>query len=82
MDPIQNVSGEWVENGDPSRPCAIFQAGRMKLVVNVQGSLATAVAVGPSTLQILQGSGWQSGLPADLRDDRTLVWRNGSVWQR
>jgi hypothetical protein len=82
MEPIQNVSGEWLQNGDPSRPCAIFQVGRMMLVMNEKGSLATAVAVGPSTLQILQGSGWQPGLAADLQDDHTLVWRGGGFWQR
>jgi hypothetical protein len=82
MEPIQNVGGEWLQNGDPSKPCAIFQVGRMMLLVNEHGSMATAVAVGPATLQIMQGTGWQPGLPADLRDDRTLVWRNGGFWQR
>jgi hypothetical protein len=82
MAPIENVGGEWANSGDPNQPCAIFQNGRMLLVVNEHGALATALAVGPTTLQILQGGGWQPGLAADLQDPGTLVWRNGGFWRR
>ena len=82
MDPIQSIGGEWLQNGDPNQPCAIFQVGRMLLVVNEHGSVATAVAVSPTAFRILKGDGWQGGEPAELRDDRTLVWAGGGVWRR
>jgi hypothetical protein len=78
-----NLDGEWFMAGDGNRPCALFQRGRVLLVVNEQGSVATGRVIGPTTLQVIQGSGWQPGMRAELQDNgRALVWPDGSFWRR
>ena len=77
------LDGEWVMGGDPNRPCAVLQRGRVLLVINEQGATATARLIGPTTLQVMQGAGWQPGMRAEVRENgRAIVWQDGSFWQR
>jgi hypothetical protein len=78
-----NLDGEWFMEGDRNRPCAIYQRGRVLLVVNEHGALGTGQTIGPTTIEIIQGAGWLSGLRGEVQDNgRTLDWRNGTIWRR
>jgi hypothetical protein len=75
----QPFAGSWLYQG---QPCAIFQQGVVLLVVNEQGSLATAQVTGPNTFVIMGGAGWDSGLTAKMVMNRGLKinWSNNTVW--
>jgi hypothetical protein len=78
-----NIGGAWFMEGNKSQPCAIFQAGRVLVLVNEHGALATGVVTGDDTFVIVQGSGWQSGLRCDIVDGgKTITARNGTIWRR
>jgi len=50
------LTGEWLYQG---RPCAIFQQGRVLLVVNKNGAIAAAPMSTPKRLMVLNGIGWE-----------------------
>lgn len=77
------LSGEWLAEGRPDRPCAIFRHGVVLLVVNENGDLATARFTGRGGFVILKGDGWEAGATARIDPrGRALRWSNGSVWSR
>jgi hypothetical protein len=74
--------GEWLFEGKEDQPCAIFQHGRVLLLVNEDGELATGRVSGADTLAVLKGS-WEEGLTGTLSDDgKTISWGNGTTWKR
>jgi hypothetical protein len=75
-----SFAGSWFYQG---QPCAIFQEGSILLAVNEVGSLATAQITSPNTFTIWGGSGWDSGLIAEMAiGGRAINWSNGTVWTR
>lgn len=75
-----SFAGSWQFQGEP---CAIFQQGAVLLAVNEKGALATAQVTGPTSLLILAGEGWDTGLTGQLVDrDRRIDWSNNSSWVR
>ena len=75
----KQFAGNWLCEG---QSCAIFQQGPILLLVNEQGSLATARVTEPGALVVLQGE-WEHGLTAGLANrGRELKWSNASVWKR
>ncbi len=78
-----DLDGEYFREGDKNRPCAIYQRGKVLLLVNEQGSLATGEVVGPKDIVVIQGNGWLPGLRAVIQEEgKTIDWRNGSIWSR
>ena len=74
--------GEWLFEGKADQPCAIFQHGRVLLLVNENGDFATGRITEPTKLVVLKGS-WQEGLVGELTDEgKTISWGNGSTWKR
>jgi hypothetical protein len=74
--------GEWLFEGKEDQPCAIFQHGRVLLLVNEEGELATGRVSGANTLTVLKGS-WEEGLTGTLSDDgKSISWGNGTTWKR
>jgi hypothetical protein len=74
--------GEWLFAGNADQPCAIFQHGRVLLLVNEDGELATGRVTEASKLVVLKGS-WEEGLVGELADDgKTISWGNGTTWKR
>jgi hypothetical protein len=74
--------GEWLMEGNADQPCAIFQHGRVLLLVNENGDLATGRITEATKLVVLKGS-WQEGLVGELTDEgKTISWGNGTRWKR
>jgi hypothetical protein len=71
--------GEWLFEGKADEPCAIFQQGRVLLLVNEKGKLTTGKITGENKI-VAQ---WEGGLVGELDDKgKTISWGNGSSWKR
>jgi hypothetical protein len=61
------LAGEWFNDGKVEQPCAIFVHGRVLLVVNEKGNLATARVTEAGRFLVLKGTagrrGWSASWP-------------------
>jgi hypothetical protein len=74
------LAGEWLNQGRADLPCAIFQQGRVMLLVNEHGSMATARLIGGRRFAV---NGWDNGLVGDVsRDGNQITWSRGGMWRR
>jgi hypothetical protein len=72
--------GEWLMEGNADQPCAIFQHGRVLLLVNERGELVTGRITDASKVLV---RGWEDGLVGELTDNgKTISWANGTKWKR
>ena len=75
------LPGEWLYDGKVDQPCAIFQQGRVLLLVNEEGEWATGRITEASKLVVLKG--WEEGLVGELaKDGKAINWSNGTTWKR
>jgi hypothetical protein len=73
--------GEWLFDGDADKPCAIFQQGRVLLLVNEDGELATGKIT--EEKKIITRWGGEEGLVGELVDEgKKISWGNGTTWKR
>jgi hypothetical protein len=75
---LPNVQGEWV-NLTNNRPCGIFQAGSILMMVNENGSIATAHVQG-NRFSLMQG--WNAANLSGLITNNVIRFSNGSEWRR
>ena len=76
------LPGEWLYDGKEDQPCAIFQQGRVLLLVNEEGDLATARITEAAKFVVLKGD-WEEGLVGELaKDGKAIGWANGTTWKR
>jgi hypothetical protein len=74
------LPGEWLYDGKEDQPCAIFQHGRILLLVNEEGEFATARLTEAKKFVV---KGWEDGLTGELDDKgKTITWSNGTTWKR
>jgi len=74
---------EWLHDGKEDQPCAIFQQGRVLLLVNENGELATGRITEAEKFVVLKGDGWKEGLVGELaKGGRVISWSNGATWKR
>jgi hypothetical protein len=74
------LAGEWLNEGREDEPCAIFQHGRVLLVVNEHGDFATARMTEATKFT---SKGWEDGLIGELvKEGKEIAWTNGSTWKR
>src|SRR5262249_47567201 len=77
------LPGEWLYEGKEDQPCAIFQHGRVLLLVNENGELATGRVTEAKKFVVLKGDGWEEGLIGELVEkEKSISWANGTTWQR
>jgi hypothetical protein len=82
-DKDSKLPGEWLYDGKEDQPCAIFQHGRVLLLVNEEGEFATARLTEARKFVILKGEGWEEGLVGDLDEKgKAISWSNGTTWKR
>ena len=87
-EPKNKPAGEWLNEGNQDQPCAIFQHGRVLLLVNEDGQLATAKMTEEKKFVtvkgiLVNGEGWEEGLVGEITDEgKTITWANGSKWNR
>ena len=81
-DKKSDLPGEWLYEGKKDQPCAIFQQGRVLLLVNEEGELATGRITEARKLVVLKGA-WEEGLVGKLaKDGKAISWANGTTWKR
>jgi hypothetical protein len=72
--------GEWLMEGNTDQPCAVFQHGRVLLLVNERGEFATGRLTEVTKVAV---RGWEEGLVGELSDEgKTIAWGNGTKWKR
>lgn len=77
---MAKVEGGWIYK---EQPCAIFQEGKVLLVVNEEGKLGTAVMTGAKTFVIKGGEGWDVGLIGTVATNgKKIEWSNSTTWTR
>ena len=82
-DKDSKLAGEWLYEGNKDQPCAIFQQGRVLLLVNEDGELATGRVTEAEKFVVLKGDGWEEGLVGELaKDGKAISWANGTTWKR
>src|SRR5687768_14639907 len=86
--PAAAWAGEWLLEGKPDQPCAVFQHGRVLLLVNELLHIAVGRVVGFRRIVARdaltwsdrgQGNGMAGALSAD---GLTILWENNSTWRR
>ena len=76
------LPGEWLFDGKEDQPCAIVQQGRVLLLVNEDGALATGRITEATKIVVLKGD-WEEGLVGELaKDGKAISWANGTTWKR
>ena len=76
----QNPAGEWLMEGRKDEPCAVFQQGRVLLLVNERGDFATAMMTEAKQFTV---KGWEDGLSGVLAEEgKKISWSNGTTWMR
>ena len=82
-DKKSNWPGEWLYDGKKDQPCAIFQQGRVLLLVNEDGELATGRITEAAKFVVLKREGWEEGLVGEVaKDGKAINWANGTTWKR
>jgi hypothetical protein len=77
------LEGEWLHEGREDEPCAIFQHGRVLLLVNELGDFATARMTEPKKFTVKGVKGWDDGLVGEIvKEGKEIAWANGSTWKR
>jgi hypothetical protein len=72
--------GEWLFDGKEDQPCAIFQQGRVLLLVNESGELATGKITGETKIVTRWG---ENELAGELDEKgKTISWGNDTTWKR
>src|SRR6516165_8703370 len=78
-DKDSKLPGEWLYDGKEDQPCAIFQHGRILLLVNEEGEFATARLTEAKKFVV---HGWEEGLTGELDDKgKAIAWSNGTTWK-
>jgi hypothetical protein len=76
-----SLPGEWLHMGQEDQPCAIFQQGRILLLVNEEGEWATARFTEAKKFVVLKG--WEEGLVGEVaKEGKAINWSNGTTWKR
>jgi hypothetical protein len=82
-DPEEPISlaGEWFNGGKLDQPCAVFQQGRVLLLINEKGDFATAKLTEANKFTILKG--WEEGVVGTIIErGRVIAWKGGGNWKK
>ena len=80
-DELPTLTGEWLNRGKADQPCAIFQQGRVLLLINEKGDIASGQLTGPNQFTVLRG--WEEGVVGRVVErGRRIAWKGGGTWKR
>jgi hypothetical protein len=80
--------GEWLSEGKDDAPCAIFQYGRVLLLVNEHLHIAVGRITAARRLVAKDALVWSDKKNVDgvagvlSNDGKTIRWQNGSKWRK
>jgi hypothetical protein len=74
------LAGEWFNGGKLDQPCAIFQQGRVLLLINENGDIATGRLIEPNKFAV---KGWADGVVGRIVErGKVIAWKGGGAWKR
>jgi hypothetical protein len=77
----RTLSGEWLNGGKLDEPCAIFQHGRMLILINENGDIASGRMTGINKFTVLKG--WDDGVVGKVVErGKEIAWKGGGSWKR
>jgi hypothetical protein len=80
-DEAGTLSGEWFNSGKLDQPCAIFQQGRVLLLINEKGDVAVAHLTEASGFTVIKG--WEEGVAGRIDErGKVIAWKSGGHWKR
>jgi hypothetical protein len=80
-DDAGTLSGEWFNSGELDQPCAIFQQGRVLLLINEKGDMAVAHMAEANRFDVIKG--WGDGVAGRVAErGRVIAWKSGGQWKR
>ena len=80
--------GEWFSEGKLDRPCAVFQYGRVFLLVNEHMHLAVGRLLEGKKIVVKDALVWTdkndaTGFQGVLsKDGKTILWQNNTTWRK
>jgi hypothetical protein len=75
------LTGEWFNGGKFDQPCAIFQQGRVLLLINEKGDIASARMTDANQFTVLKG--WDGEVVGRIVErGKVIAWRAGGNWRR
>jgi hypothetical protein len=75
------LTGEWFNGGNADQPCAIIQLGRVLLLINENGDIATGQFTRANQFSILKG--WEGEVVGRiLGRGKVIAWKGGGSWKR
>jgi hypothetical protein len=81
QDEAAPLAGEWFNGGKLDQPCAVFQQGRVLLLVNEKGDLAIAQMTEANKLTVVKG--WGDGVEGRIGErGKVIAWKGGGSWRR
>jgi hypothetical protein len=73
-------AGEWFNSGKLDQPCAIFQHGRILLLVNEKGDIGSG-RLGSQRIHDPERMVGRTGGP-NYRTGKVIAWKGGGFWRR
>ena len=75
------LAGEWFNRGKLDQPCAVFQYGRVLILINEKGDLATGQFTEANQFTVLKG--WGKEVVGQVQDRGQVIgWKGGGNWKR
>jgi hypothetical protein len=75
------LTGEWFNGGKLDQPCAIIQQGRVLILVNEKGDIATAQMTEANQFTVVRGWGGDEVGKVSERG-KVIAWKGGGNWKR
>src|SRR5215475_3171705 len=76
-----SLAGEWFNGGKLDQPCAIFQQGRVLILINEKGDMAVAHLTEANKFTIVKG--WEEGVVGRIDErGKLIVWKGGGNWKK
>jgi len=78
---VTSLTGEWFNGGKLDQPCAIFQQGRVLLLINEKGDIASGLMTEANQFTVLKGWNGESVGRTGQRG-KVIAWKGGGNWQK
>jgi hypothetical protein len=74
------LAGEWFNDGKLDQPCGVFQQGRVLLLINEKGDIASGLMTEANEFTV---KGWADGVVGRIVErGRVIAWKGGGNWKR
>jgi hypothetical protein len=75
------LTGEWFNGGKLDQPCAIFQQGRVLILVNEKGDIASGQMTEANEFTVRKG--WGDEVVGRVSErGKVIAWKGGGNWKR